>query len=203
MYNTENVSFPVIEIFRSIQGEGSFLGIRTLFIRLAGCNLACPWCDTKESWDPNVDLMTVASIVSRVAPGEHVTITGGEPTIHQKLWYLVKQLHLQGCFVSMETNGTNPAPMNVDWVTCSPKPPMYKIHPYLHPNELKYVVTEDFNTSCISEEMRDIYSGEIWLQPDGTNNKTMQDSWKRIYKMVKCDPRFRAGVQLHKIMEVQ
>ena len=148
--------------------------------------------------------MSAEQIASQVVSDETVTITGGEPTIHKDLGHLVERLHQMNCFVTVETNGTNPVPNNFNWITCSPKPPEYKIHPFLDPHELKYVVTKEFNPSKhISDELRNMYNGLIWLQPDGTNFETMQDSWKRIYRMVMRDSRLRAGIQLHKIMEVQ
>lgn len=196
--------FPVLEIFRSIQGEGSHIGQAVTFIRLAGCNLRCPWCDTKGSWNAEGEQKTLLDILGEVEPGDPVVITGGEPTIHKELVELVSALHEQGCYVMIETNGTNNVPWNVDWITCSPKPPLYTIHPQLHPDELKYVVTDDFNDRvAIPEEVRRIYEGVIWLQPDGTNAQTMEHAWSKCYQLVQEDDRLRVGVQLHKLMEVQ
>lgn len=196
--------FPVLEIFRSIQGEGLHIGRAATFIRLAGCNLRCPWCDTKGSWNAEGEQKTLLDILGEVEPGDPVVITGGEPTIHKELVELVSALHEQGCYVMIETNGTNSVPWNVDWITCSPKPPLYTIHPQLHPDELKYVVTDDFNDRvAIPEEVRRIYDGVIWLQPDGTNAQTMEHAWSKCYQLVQEDNRLRVGVQLHKLMEVQ
>jgi 7-carboxy-7-deazaguanine synthase len=198
------LTFPVLEIFRSIQGEGSHIGQVVTFIRLAGCNLRCPWCDTKGSWNAEGEQKTLLDILGEVEPGDPVVITGGEPTIHKELVELVSALHEQGCYVMLETNGTNNVPWNVDWITCSPKPPLYDIHPQLHPDELKYVVTDDFDArTAIPEEIRRIYEGVIWLQPDGTNAQTMEHAWSKCYQLVQKDDRLRVGVQLHKLMEVQ
>lgn len=197
-------TFPVLEIFRSIQGEGAHIGQAMTFIRLAGCNLRCPWCDTKGSWNAEGEQKTLLDILGEIEPGDPVVITGGEPTIHKELVELVSALHEQGCYVMIETNGTNNVPWNVDWITCSPKPPLYTIHPQLHPDELKYVVTDDFNDRiAIPEEVRRIYEGVIWLQPDGTNAQTMERAWSKCYQLVQEDDRLRVGMQLHKLMEVQ
>lgn len=197
-------TFPVLEIFRSIQGEGSHIGQAMTFIRLAGCNLRCPWCDTKGSWNAEGEQKTLLDILGEIEPGDPVVITGGEPTIHKELVELVSALHEQDCYVMIETNGTNNVPWNVDWITCSPKPPLYTIHPQLHPDELKYVVTDDFNGRiAIPEEVRRIYEGVIWLQPDGTNAQTMEHAWSKCYQLVQEDGRLRVGMQLHKLMEVQ
>ena len=198
------LTFPVLEIFRSIQGEGGHIGQRATFIRLAGCNLRCPWCDTKGSWNAEGEQKTILEILAKITPGDLVVITGGEPTIHEELVELVSALHDFGSYVMLETNGTNRVPWNVDWITVSPKPPHYTIHPDLHPNELKYVVTDDFNAyKAIPEEVRRIYAGSIWLQPDGTNTQTMEDAWRKCFKLAQGDDRLRVGLQLHKLMEVQ
>lgn len=199
-----DITFPVLEIFRSIQGEGSHIGQMVTFIRLAGCNLRCPWCDTKGSWNAEGEQKSILEIMAEIEPGDPVVITGGEPTIHEELGELITALHGMGSYVMLETNGTNCVPWNVDWVTASPKPPMYAIHPQLRPNELKYVVTDDFNMAkAIPEEVRQMYEGVIWLQPDGTNAQTMERAWDKCFKLVQEDDRLRVGVQLHKLMEVQ
>ena len=181
------------------------MGQMVTFIRLAGCNLRCPWCDTKGSWDAVGKDQTILEILAYVPPGAPVVITGGEPTIHEyELTELITALHAHGCYVMIETNGTNAVPWNVDWVVASPKPPFYKIHPHLRPNELKYVVADGFDAEkAIPEEVREIFKGSIWLQPDGTNSQTMEAAWRECYRLAEEDGRLRVGVQLHKLMEVQ
>lgn len=197
----ENISLPIVEIFTSVQGEGAHMGRFVTFVRLAGCNLACPWCDTKESWNVNnVGRMTIPAIVHSVTTYQ-VVITGGEPTIHEDLANLVHALKKAGHYVSIETNGTNPVPREIDWVTVSPKEQNgFKIHPLLHVDELKYVVDDHFRLEVIPETIRAQYSGLIWLQPEGGQ---MQTSWQRCIKMAEQDERLRVGCQLHKLMEVR
>lgn len=193
---------PIVEIFDSIQGEGYHMGEMVTFIRTSGCNLACPWCDTKESWGmESAKDMTISEIMEQVH-FEKVVITGGEPTIHGALEVLIATLKQNDCYVCIETNGTNPVSCLVDWVTCSPKPGTgYFIHPHLRPDELKYVVADDFDDMlAIPEEIRDRYAGLIWLQPEGGN---MKISWQNCNTLVAADDRLRVGVQLHKIMEVK
>lgn len=193
---------PIVEIFDSIQGEGYHMGEMVTFIRTSGCNLACPWCDTKESWGTeSAKDMTISEIMEQVH-FEKVVITGGEPTIHKALDVLISTLKQNDCYVCIETNGTNPVNCLVDWVTCSPKPGTgYFIHPHLRPDELKYVVADDFDDMvAIPEEIRDRYAGLIWLQPEGSN---MKISWQNCNTLVAADDRLRVGVQLHKIMEVK
>ena len=133
------LKLPIVEIFDSIQGEGYHMGEMVTFIRTSGCNLACPWCDTKESWG-KIDAykeMTLTEIMEEVH-FEKVVITGGEPTIHGEILdALIAMLKQNDCYVCIETNGTNPVNHLVDWVTCSPKPGTnYFIHPHLRPYEL-------------------------------------------------------------------
>ncbi|OGW49423.1 MAG: 7-carboxy-7-deazaguanine synthase [Nitrospirae bacterium RBG_19FT_COMBO_42_15] len=95
------------EIFKSIQGESSFAGLPTLFVRLTGCNLRCQWCDTKYAYDEAVDL-TVDEVIGRVnAFGlQFVQITGGEPMLQGDVYELMDRLLISGYKVSLETNGS-------------------------------------------------------------------------------------------------
>ena len=196
----------VIEIFESIQGEGRWLGTPVTFIRLAGCNLHCPWCDTKESWGDVGTEMTITEILEKVdsyTPGM-VVITGGEPTIQPELMNLAKSLRDYTYYVCIETNGTNDIGWDnsFDWITCSPKPESdYTIA--CDCNEIKLVITEDFNEAVLERIIKEHTNlvGRIWLQPDGYN---MQAMWKRCYELaMKHSEYVRVGVQLHKFMEVR
>jgi len=192
---------PVMEIFDSIQGEGAFIGVPVTFIRLVGCNLRCPWCDTRESWIPDDanELMSANEIVAKCTQ-DMVVITGGEPCIHD-LRELVTSLHVADKFVTMETNGTLPTPIGVDWVTCSPKPPIFAIHPCCRYDELKYVVDDKFNVDVIPEKMRVLYKVKtVWLQPEGYN---MEASAKRAFDLVMKHDYLRMGIQMHKMINVK
>jgi len=199
----------VIEIFQSIQGEGRYLGVPAIFIRTAGCNLACSFCDTKHSWDGTETgfAMSAIDIVNLIRKNNYhaplVVITGGEPCLQKDIVDVIAALQMElGVTVAIETNGTLPTPPNANWVTCSPKPEVnYKVHQDCMVDEYKFVITEDFNASVISEEIRAQYGiNGIWLQPDGYN---LQAMWKKAYNIAIADPRMRVGVQLHKLMEVQ
>ena len=98
--------YPIMEIFDSIQGEGSWLGIPATFIRFAGCNLRCEWCDTKNSWQQG-SMMTVEAILDQVYKSS-IIITGGEPTLCE-LGPLIDALRArEKVKIAIETNGTNP-----------------------------------------------------------------------------------------------
>jgi 7-carboxy-7-deazaguanine synthase len=106
----------VDEIFRSIQGEGHLTGIPMTVIRLYGCNLSCPFCDTPQE---DYQGMSVDDIVGQVKD-DWALLTGGEPTIRADLRFLVQALREIGIRVALETNGTGLIPEGIDWVCVSP-----------------------------------------------------------------------------------
>lgn len=195
----------ISEMFSSIQGEGNYLGVPATFIRFVGCNLKCSFCDTKKTWDgkPVFIELSIEEIVTRTVSFNNalVVITGGEPCLQKYLQDLIDQLRIRNFHVAVETNGTQPTPV-ADWITCSPKADAdYAINMLCRPNELKYVVTPEFNAEVsIPEGIREMYAGRIWLQPEGSQ---MTDMWKKCYSLAMEDPRLRVGVQLHKLMEVE
>jgi 7-carboxy-7-deazaguanine synthase len=106
----------IIEIFRSIQGEGHRQGMPCTFIRLAGCNLSCSWCDTPAAREPGeeVDIPRIVSLVGTF-PGDYICITGGEPLLQiDQLLILLQELAGEGYRIDIETNGTR------DFRECQP-----------------------------------------------------------------------------------
>lgn len=94
------------EVFVSLQGEGPYAGIPTTFVRLAGCNLRCSWCDTKYSWGEGKEVPTL-ELIAKIKT-EHLCVTGGEPLIQSKeLGTIIPSLP---CIASIETNGSLPRP---------------------------------------------------------------------------------------------
>lgn len=196
-----STQYPIIEVFESIQGEGTFLGLGASFIRLAGCNLRCPWCDTKHSFDvQEASLLSVDAILGTWRFAQPlVVITGGEPTLHD-LGPLVRELKKLGKFVTLETNGTNPVPneWGIDWVTVSPKPGSnYAIN--CRADELKYVVDDDFEIGVIQTERVPLQ--RIYLQVESGR----PESASRAFTLVTMNPdlHLRVGVQLHKVLHVE
>lgn len=114
-------TYRINEIFYSIQGEGEHTGKAAVFVRFSGCNLKCPFCDTDFK---SFDEMTAAQIVAGVkligGDCRFVVLTGGEPTLQADI-HLCDLLHEAGYYIAMETNGTMPVMIPVDWVTVSPK----------------------------------------------------------------------------------
>jgi len=110
-------------MFHSIQGEGYWAGHNAFFIRLAGCDVACPWCDTKESWHTRHPVLNVAAILAevRASLAPIAIITGGEPLMHN-LDELTVTLQGEGIRTHLETSGAHPLSGDWDWITLSPKP---------------------------------------------------------------------------------
>jgi 7-carboxy-7-deazaguanine synthase len=114
----------ISEIFYSLQGEGTLVGVPSVFVRTSGCNLRCVWCDTPyTSWAPEGDDWTLDRIVQTVAsfPASHVVVTGGEPMIAPQIAELTGQLRQRGLHITIETAGTVNAPVVCDLMSISPK----------------------------------------------------------------------------------
>lgn len=126
---------PVLEIFGpTVQGEGALVGQKTMFVRTAGCDYRCSWCDSAFTWDGSakeeIELLRAADIMERLeslASGRysHVTISGGNPALLASLGELVSQLKQKGMRTALETQGSKWQQWltRIDDVTVSPKPP--------------------------------------------------------------------------------
>ena len=116
------MSYKLVEIFESLQGEGRNTGRPCVFVRFAGCNLACPWCDTDVGERFS---MTLEELLAEIASykAKTVVLTGGEPTLVEGAPELIAALKAAGYFIAVETNATVDAPwlQFVDYVACSPK----------------------------------------------------------------------------------
>lgn len=144
--------YAVADVYDTIQGEGAQAGTPMVLLRLQGCGVGCPWCDTKETWAPGIPLLTAAQVAAAVekaqkGPREWVLITGGEP-LEQHLQDLAAELHARGLKVALETSGTAPIsfnPENFEWICVSPKEGMPGGKPLLdgvlsNADELKFVI---------------------------------------------------------------
>ncbi|MBN9655667.1 7-carboxy-7-deazaguanine synthase QueE [Halobacillus sp. GSS1] len=131
--------FPVLEIFGpTIQGEGMVVGRKTMFVRTAGCDYSCAWCDSAFTWDGSakhdIERLTSEEIVTRLIETggdqfDHVTISGGNPALLKNLHELIVPLHERGIEVALETQGSRWQEWfpQIDDLTISPKPPSSKM----------------------------------------------------------------------------
>jgi 7-carboxy-7-deazaguanine synthase len=114
----------IAELFYSIQGEGSLVGVPSVFVRTSGCNLRCQWCDTPyTSWKPEGADWTLDRILDEVRahPAQHVVVTGGEPMIAPQIVGLTERLRDAGMHITIETAGTVDQPVACDLMSISPK----------------------------------------------------------------------------------
>lgn len=138
-------SLWVQEVFYTLQGEGPFSGQPSVFVRLAGCNLRCFWCDTdfeSSTWRPDLAELMAKIEALRKPNCDLVVLTGGEP-FRQNIGPLVENCLSKGLRVQIETNGTLWLPLPDDprlTIVCSPKTP--KLHPQTSTriHSMKYVV---------------------------------------------------------------
>ncbi|MGD1008746.1 MAG: 7-carboxy-7-deazaguanine synthase QueE [Candidatus Aminicenantales bacterium] len=204
-------TLKTIEAFASVQGEGLRQGEPTLFVRLAGCNLSCAFCDTKRAWGGGRE-RTVAEIAGEVRklwrgwPARWVCLTGGEP-LAQDIGPLVRELRRQGLFIQVETNGTfEPAP-SADWYTLSPKPPAYAFHPGFKKKarEVKLVVSRDLTGDRVRSVRRAFPpSTPIILQPQSNTLWSRRKALKLLEETTRQGlENIRVSVQLHKIYDLK
>ncbi len=187
------------EIFYSVQGEGTWVGTPAVFVRLAGCNLNCRFCDTDYSIKA---FLSVEQAVARVRElgGDcpMVVLTGGEPLAQRESSALMAALRADGRRVHVESNGTIPVELPSDvWLTVSPKE---RLHPAMaaRANEVKLIVDGRVPLEWLGA------FGEraipTFLQPEGNKPRNVALA----LEAAKADPaRLRIGVQTHKFIGVR
>lgn len=194
---------PVMEDFYTIQGEGYYQGHAAYFVRLAGCDVGCIWCDVKESWDVAAHpLLPVHEIVNRATSNKSdiVVITGGEPAMHD-LTLLTHELGVAGLKTHIETSGVYPLSGEWDWICFSPKKfkqPHQSIYPFA--NELKVIVYNKSDFDWAEEFARQVSDNCIlFLQPEWSKEKEMLPL---IIEYVKHNPKWKVSLQIHKYMNI-
>lgn len=198
-----STKYFVMEHFYTIQGEGFWAGNPAYFIRLAGCEVGCHWCDVKESWDKNSHpQMSVEELLKNIknTPAKRIIITGGEP-LQQDLTSLTQALHLQGYFIHLETSGAYPLTGEWDWICLSPKKfkkPLDAIYSHIH--ELKVIVYND-SDFMFAEEHAKLCPDQVilYLQPEWSKQEKMLP---RIIEYAKANPKWRISLQTHKFMNI-
>jgi 7-carboxy-7-deazaguanine synthase len=194
---------PVMESFYTIQGEGFHQGKAAYFIRLAGCDVGCVWCDVKESWEKDLyPARSIEQIVEEAKQyhGRLAVITGGEPTMHN-LEELTQRLHKEGFQTNIETSGSSPLSGDWDWICLSPKKFKAPLPGILKKaNELKIIV---FNKSDFAwaEKYAALVSSscKLYLQPEWSKAEMVTPS---IINYIKENPRWELSLQIHKYINV-
>ena len=203
----------VREIFYSLQGEGGRQGEASIFIRLANCNLNCWFCDT--DWSTGVEY-TIEQLLGEISSYKcrWIVWTGGEPTLQLHKEF-VRIFAEAGYMQAIETNGTNPVPSGMDYITVSPK--KETSIEILHAN---------FNNSDIDEYRYPLGAGEqeppnwgdlphakhYFVSPI-FNRYPLGDAKARFMlnddnvaqciDFVKCNPKWKLSLQIHKILNIK
>jgi organic radical activating enzyme len=217
-------SIPVVETFHSLQGEGLHAGRSAFFLRLAGCSVGCPWCDTKHSWPPEAhphrELQELAAEARAAAAtgAAFVVVTGGEP-LHHNLDGLCAALTSAGVPLHLETSGVDGLSGRFDWITLSPKrhrPPRPEL--LTRCDELKVVIHEPADlrfAEAMAAQMRiaraaagstnragagdDSDQPHLLLQPGWESEAGLQLAVAHVRR----HPRWRLSLQSHKWLGVR
>lgn len=196
--------YPVMEHFLSLQGEGFHQGRSAYFIRLAGCDVGCPWCDVKESWTVDDDQwVPVTDLVEAVSQSGApiVIVTGGEPLIYD-CGPLTEALHALDVDVHIETSGAYDLTGDWDWVCLSPKRNALPRGSALEAaHELKTVVFHR-NDLRFAERFADKVSASchLYLQPEWSVRDRMMPL---IVHYINTHPKWRMSLQVHKYLGVR
>jgi len=194
---------PVMEYFYTIQGEGFHSGRAAFFIRLAGCDVGCVWCDVKESWDVNehplvtLDFLEKEVVTSRT---NFVVITGGEPAMYD-LTALINRLKKHEIEVAIETSGTYKLIGAIDWYCFSPKKFKEPIEEaYQKADELKIIINHPSDFKWAEMHASKVDSNcKLYLQPEWSKQERFLPT---IIEFVKKHPKWRISLQTHKFMNI-
>jgi 7-carboxy-7-deazaguanine synthase len=216
----------ISEIFYSIQGEGTLVGVPSVFVRTSGCNLRCTWCDTPyTSWQPEGEEHGVSEIVDQVAGygASHVVITGGEPMIAPQIEELTEELSERLMqHVTIETAGTVDAHVRCDLMSISPKlanstprtrdngrwaeqherlryqPEILRRLIQRYPYQLKFVITEPDDVQQVNAIVSEIGAarGRVVLMPEGVDAATLAERGRWLAGIAKQEG-FRMTPRLH------
>lgn len=197
------ITYPVMEHFYTLQGEGNWSGHAAYFIRLAGCDVGCTWCDVKESWDeekhPSYSLETIKSWLEN-CHATIVVITGGEPTLYN-LEALTSMIKSIGKRTHIETSGTNILTGFWDWVTFSPKRFKKHLEEYLqNSSEIKIIVAHKNDLRWAQDFEAKLKEGtKLYIQPEWEIRKEMEPL---CIDFVKENPNWMLSLQTHKYLGI-
>lgn len=207
------MKYRMREIFSTIQGEGRNTGLPATFIRFAGCNLNCPWCDTRRQAKEFLSLPEIMAKV-RKFKNRAVVITGGEPTTVVGLGDVLAKLKDEGYWLALETNGLKASPEVeiFDYVAVSPK--YFYRTKYLGDGILRKadevrIVAESTGMEAFCRKMREtISAADYYISPLDENGKM---HYRRAFNlMLKLNesvsvktavwPPWSLSIQTHKVL---
>lgn len=209
----KSTRYPVSEHFASFQGEGLHAGRSSYFIRTYGCPVKCPWCDSADTWRPelrpaNLPRLSVDELVDLAtsARPEFVVITGGEPTIHD-LRPLTDALHACGLPVHLETSGAFTLKGDFDWVTVSPKAYQAPLPENIaRANELKLIIENQVSIDYWEAQLGSELTRPdrpVWLHPEWSLHEDPATLSLIANTVSQRGAPFRAGWQIHKLYRVR
>jgi organic radical activating enzyme len=194
---------PIMEYFFTIQGEGTYSGRAAYFVRLAGCDIGCVWCDVKESWDSELHpILGIDYLVSEIEKTtvDFVVITGGEPALYN-LAPFIKKLKTLKIEVAIETSGCYELKGIVDWYCFSPK--KFKApceEAYQLANELKIIINHASDIAWAEKHAEKVKpSCKLYLQPEWSKSDSLMPL---IIEYVKSNNKWRISLQTHKFMHI-
>jgi organic radical activating enzyme len=194
---------PIMESFYTLQGEGKFAGHAAYFIRLAGCDVGCVWCDVKESWDASTYPLVDVEILVKQAKSfaaKIIVVTGGEPLMYD-LTLLTKQLKEAGFRTHIETSGAYPLTGTWDWITFSPKKFKQPLANFFEDaNEFKVIVFNNSDITWANEMAKHCaLSVDLYLQPEWDKKEKLLPM---IIEVVKENPIWKLSLQTHKYLNI-
>ena len=200
---TAMTTYPVMEAFATVQGEGAHTGTPSWFIRLGGCDVGCVWCDVKESWDADAHpRQSVEELVAAAADSgrKTVVVTGGEPAMYD-LTPLSEALRAAGLQAHIETSGAHPLTGTWDWVTLSPKKfKACREDVYPLADELKAVVYHRSDMDWAAEHAEHVREDcALFLQPEWDRR---DDATFWILSWIAARPGWRISLQTHKYIGI-
>ncbi len=196
-------SFPIMEHFYTVQGEGAFTGAAAYFIRTGGCDVGCVWCDVKESWNADIHpKKTIDELVlfCKDSKAKIVVITGGEPAMYP-LEKLTDALQKSGFRTHIETSGAYPIAGNWDWVCLSPKKFKKPVATAMKmADELKIIVYNKSDFEWAEEHAAMVRPDcKLFLQAEWGREQAMN---ALIVEYVKNNPQWRISMQTHKYLNI-
>ncbi len=190
--------YDLVEIFESMQGEGRNSGRPCVFVRFAGCNLACPWCDTDRARRFSLSLDDLVKEVGEFR-AKSVILTGGEPTLVGNMPELIAALKAEGHWIAVETNGTNEPDWFgfLDYVACSPKAEFPDRLVLTRADEVRVVASSEDVADFCKTVRRRIAATDYYVSPCERNGTIDFATAKAVLAKLEG---WSLSVQLHKIL---